>query len=210
MASRELKQRVRSSMLNWKLSVKTKRKSEELFIDNVFRELGSLMETVISKYDGSLAKNRLPMHKVMDVSSMVAGILSKMHQCIVRRLRSTPTSSSPYYCRFTQEVPKELFDIILNQIIEHNSFGHTSKSTRSVSTVEISDRRKAVYLINRMDEVSTVDESNLFRKQFENKGRAEVLFSKEKPLTLKYSYNSEILNISFHYGYWNSHGIPQH
>ena len=179
-------------------------KSEELFIDNVFNEL------VMSKYDGSLAKNRFPMHKVIDVSSMVARILSKMHKCIVRRLRSTPTSSSPYYCRFTQEVPQEVFDIILNQIIEHNSFGHTTKSTRSVSTVQINDRRKAVYLMKRMDEVCSVDESNLFRKQFEDKGKAEVLFSKGKPLTLKYNYNSEILNISFYYGYWNSHGIPQH
>jgi hypothetical protein len=64
--------------------------------------------------------------------------------------------------------------------------------------------------MSRMDEVCDVDKTKLFRREFEDKGVAEVLFSKEKPLSFKYTLKRELLTMSFYYGYWNSFGVPQY
>ena len=61
-----------------------------------------------------------------------------------------------------------------------------------------------------MDEVCDVDKDQLFPKDYEDKGIAKVLFLEEQPLIFKYNINRELLTVSFHYGYWNSYGVPQH
>lgn len=75
----------------------------------------------------------------------------------------------------------------------------------------IDNRQKKSCLHNkRMDEVCDVDKDQLFHKDYEDKGIAKVLFSEEQPLIFKYNINRELLTVSFHYGYWNSYGVPQH
>jgi hypothetical protein len=111
-------------MLNWKLSIKCESEKDELFMGNVFRELGTLMESVLDKHDGSLPQNRKDYHQIIDVGPMATRILAKLHASVLRRLRSTPTTSSPYFCTFNHEVPKEVFEVILKGIIEQNAFGH--------------------------------------------------------------------------------------
>ena len=197
-------------MLGWKLSIKTQSECDELFIDNVYKELETLMETVFKKHDGSTPKNRKKCHQIVDIFPMASRILVKIHEAINRRLRRTPTTSSPYFCSFKQEVQNEVFDCIWKQI-EQNGFGHSSTSTNSCVTVLFTDKRKAVYLMNTVNDNGIVlDKSMLFVKEFEDESVAEVLFSEDKPFTFKYSFKMEVLTISFHYGYWNSFGVPQH
>lgn len=110
-----------------------------------------------------------------------------------------------------REAPKEVFNIIWKQILEHNSFGHNSTETAACVRIEITDKRKAIYIFSRMnDEGVVVERAKLLKKEFPNKSIAEVLASKEHPFRLKYNKNSEIMIINFHCGYWNSYGVPQH
>ena len=54
------------------------------------------------------------------------------------------------------------------------------------------------------------EKAKLLKKEFRDGGVAEVLISEIQPFILKYSLNTEVLSISYFYGFWNSFGVPQH
>ena len=204
-----LKHRIRSSVLNWKLSIETDGKKDNSFKEDVFKELDCLIESIFKKHDGSVRRSNC--HPIVDIWPMTARIIFKLHASICGRLRATPVTASPYCCSFTREVLQEVFGIISTNIINHNSFGHTSRSTPARVTISIHDKRKAIYLFNHMnDEGVKVEKDDLLKKVFADESCAKVLVSKEQPMILRYSKNSETLTISCHYGVWNSFQIAQH
>ena len=204
----ELKHEIRLTIVKWQLSVKGRSERAELFIKNVFRELDGLMETVYIKHDGSSTNNDC--HKIIDIWPLARKTIAKMHKSITRRLRAEPTTVSPYFCEFTH-VSKELFDIMQENILERTSFGLTSSSTKAIRTIRITDKRKAVYFFNYLNkDAFTIEKDNLLSKEFQDKSCAEVVISEEKPMIMKYNNNSEVLSVTFHYGYWTSDGVRQH
>ena len=63
-------------------------------------------------------------------------------------------------------------------IISNNSFGHTVNITSCCITVTITDKRKATYLFNLMNQDGIVTEkAKLLKKEFQDGGVAEVLIS---------------------------------
>ena len=59
----------------------------------------------------------------------------------------------------------------------------------------------------------------VLKKKFQDSlERCEVIVTEDKPMELKFNKSmelkfnksSEVLMVTFHYGYWNQHGIPQH
>ena len=176
---------------------------------NVFGELDGLMAAVCRKHDGSVRHKDC--HPIVDIWPTVERTLMKLHEAIGRRLRSTPTTVSPWLCSFTREIPKEVFEVIWKRTIEHNGFGHNTTETAARIKVLITDKRKSIYVFNRMnDEGVLVKKGLLLKKTFAGKGSAEVIVSSEKPMTFSYNKNSEVLSLTCHYGFWNSYGIPQH
>ena len=156
MAALHLKHEIRAKMLGMKVSLTERGKKDKKFVDDVFKEFSVLMETVFEKHDGLLTHTEC--HEIVDIWPMTRRCLQKLHQSILRRLRSTPTSPSPYYCSFTREVPKEVFNIIWKRIICNYSFGHTVNITTCRITATTSDKRKATYLFNRMNQDGIVTE----------------------------------------------------
>ena len=204
-----LKHKIRTSISKWKLSVKVDNQKDELFRRDVFKELDTLMECIFKKHDGSFRRSYC--HPIVDIWPMTERIIRKLHDGICRRLRARPVTASPYFCCFTREVSREVFDVILEQIISHNSFGFTSTTKAARVSICITDIRKAVYFFNHMnDEGVMVEKCKLMKKEFNDKSWAKVIISEEKPMTLKYGKNRESLTISFHYGVWKSFGVPQH
>jgi len=161
-----VKHEIRSTILKWKLSVNNKDKRDELFTNNVFRELDNLMATVYSKYDGTYSNQDC--HNIVDVWPMTERTLTKMHESVMRRLRATPTTASPYFGQFSRDVPSEVFDTIREKVLERTSFGLvTVKSTANQVTLEIVDKRKSVYLFNQMNAGGVVIEKRkLLTKSF--------------------------------------------
>ena len=101
--------------------------------------------------------------------------------------------------------------MILNQVISHNSFGHTTTETTAVIRVLVIDDRKLSYIFNRMnDEQVRVPRNELLMKTFEDTSYAKVVVNEEYNFIFKYNKNSEVLTVSFNYGFWNAFGIAQH
>ena len=184
MAALHLKREIRAKMLGMKVFLFKRSKNDEKFVDDVFKEFSVLMETVLEKHDGLLA--HVECHEIVDIWPMTRRCLQKLHESILRRLQSTPTSSSPYCCSFTREVPKEIFNLIWKRIISNNSFGHTVNITPCRITVTITDKRKVTYLFNRMNQDGIITEkAKLLKKEFRDGGVAEVLISETHPFILK-------------------------
>ena len=60
-----------------------------------------------------------------------------------------------------------------------------------------------------------VDRNSLLKKKFQDSlqlERCQDIVTEGKPIlmALKFNKSSEVLMVTFHYGYWNQHGIPQH
>ena len=92
MAALHLKREIRAKMLGMKVFLFKRSKNDEKFVDDVFKEFSVLMETVFEKHDGLLA--HVECHEIVDIWPMTRRCLQKLHESILRRLRSTPTSSS--------------------------------------------------------------------------------------------------------------------
>ena len=178
------------------LSVRSDNERDELFKQKVYKELSSLMECVFKKHDRSFRRSHC--HLIVDIWPMTERIIFRLHQGIFRRLRATPVTASPYFFCFTREVSKEVFDVICKQIINHNSFGHTSTAAAARVSICITGRRKGVYLFNYMnDEGIMVDKCKLMKKELGDNSYAKVIISEEKPMTLKFSKNMETFAIFF-------------
>ena len=143
--------------------------------------------------------------------SMVARSLRKIHVKIIRCLHSRPKLSNPWIGEFTMDMPSEVFASIGEDIMGRTNFGHEFSETNSQLIYNVNDFRKAKYLFLRMDIDGTdINKNNILKKQMQASERCEVIVTEEKPLVLKFHKTNEVLVVKFHYGYWNTSGIPQH
>ena len=183
-------------------------------ISKFFIEVEAGVELLEEKYRDQ-SRNR-EVQQLVGTQSMVINALKKIHEKIDGRLHTTPSMATPWKGEFTLDLPREVFRVILNHIIQRNSYGHRYKESDAVIDVELTQLRKAVFIFDKMNlEGDLIAKAELLKKNFSSgKGvaaeRCEVVITESKPMRLKYRKNSEVLSVTFHYGYWNQHGIPQH
>ena len=138
---------------------------------------------------------------------MVLRMFKKIHDKIIRRLRSKPSLATPWRGDFTMDVPLEVLEVTLRHIIQSNNFGHRFEETPAYIKVSITDTRKAVFIFNKMNvDCVIVSRAKLLKRSLgisDELERCEVVISEEKPLVLKYHKNNEVLSVYFCCGYWN-------
>ena len=183
-------------------------------ISKFFNEAEAAVGLLEDKYRDQ-SRNR-QLQQLIGTKSMVINALKKIHTKIIRRLRTTPSMATPWKGDFTLDLPQEVFRVILNHIIQRNSYGHEYKETDAVIDVQFTQLRKALFVFDKMNlEGDLIIKEELLKKKFpsgeeRSAERCEVVITESKPMRLKYLKNSEVLSVSFQYGYWNEHGVPQH
>ena len=135
-----------------------------------------------------------------------------MHQKIIRRLHVKPKLAKPWFGEFVMDMPSEVFSCLSEGIIQRTNFGHKFIVSNTQLIFKIKDIQKANYLFARMDiDGAEVDRNSLLKKEFQDSlERCEDIVTEDKPMELKFNKSSEVLMVTFHYGYWNQHDIPQH
>ena len=112
------------------------------------------------------------------------------------------------------DMPSEVFSCLSEGIIQRTNFGHKFIESNTQLIFKLKDIRKANYLFARMDiDGAEMDRNSLLTKKFQDSlERCQDIVTEGKPILmeLKFNKNSEVLMVTFHYGYWNQHGIPQH
>ena len=84
---------------------------------------------------------------------------------------------------------REVFDVIYQKIVNSNNFGHQSREKPACTDIEITDRRKAVFVFNKMNQDGIlVSRDHLLKKCLGNCAgdvhavvRCEVVVCGEKP-----------------------------
>ena len=123
-----------------------------------------------------------------------------------------PKLAKPWFGEFVMDMPLEVFSCLSEGIIQRTNFGHKFIESNTWLIFTIKDICKANYLFARMDiDGAEVDRNSLLKKKFQDSlERCEVIVTEDKAMQLKFNKTSEVLMVTFHYGYWNRHGIPQH
>ena len=179
-------------------------------VSGFFSELESAAESLQDKFCQQSRFEKV--HKLLPSAGMVAKGLRKMYQKIVRRLHVKPKLAKLWFGEFVMDMPSEVFSCLREGIIQRTNFGHEFIESNTQLIFKIKDIRKANYLFARMDiDGVEVDRNSLLKKKFQDSlERCEVIVTEDKPMELKFNKSSEVLMVTFHYGYWNQHGIPQH
>ena len=183
-------------------------------ISKFFGELEEAISVLDTKYSHRGGRF-LTMQRLVPARWMVAWSLQKIHAKIIRRLNTMPRLANPWHGDFQMDMPQEVFECISKDLMQRTSFGQRFRETNTQLVYEITDMRKAKYLFTRMDLDGTdVDPPVILKKQMapvqNSLERCEVLVSNEKPMELKFNKSKELLQLKFHYGYWNPSGVPQH
>lgn len=96
-------------------------------ISKFFNEVEAAVGLLEEKYRDQ-SRNR-EVQQLVGTQSMVINALKKIHEKIARRLRTTPSKATPWKGEFTLDLPREVFRVILNHIIQRNSYGHRYKES---------------------------------------------------------------------------------
>ena len=183
-------------------------------VSKFFGELEEAISVLDTKYSHRGGRFST-VQRLVPARRMVARSLQKIHAKIIRRLNTRPRLANPWRGDFRMDMPQEVFECISKDLMQRTSFGQRFRETNTQLLFEITDMRKAKYLFARMDLDGTeVDPAVILKKQMapvqNSLGRCEVLVSNEKPMELKFNKSKELLQLKFHYGYWNPSGVPQH
>lgn len=181
-------------------------------ISSFFREIERSVDVLEDKYK---SKSRYKdVQQLVETKGMVCRCLAKIHSKIISRLRSTPNTASPWMGDFTMDVPIEVFSVISKRIISRNNFGHIYKETDACINVNFTDKKKAVFMFDKLNLEGTVCAKDQllvkYAKPSVSPERCEVIVSVDMPFKLTFYKNKEVLSVHFHYGYWNENDIPQH
>ena len=90
-------------------------------ISKFFYEAEAVLGLLDDKFRDQ-SRNR-EVQQLIGTKSMVINALKKIHVEIIWRLCSTPFLATPWKGEFTLDLPQEVFRVILNHIIQRNSYG---------------------------------------------------------------------------------------
>ena len=79
---------------------------------------------------------------------MVVNALQNVVNQICRKLRSSPNFCSPWRSEFTIDIPREIFAIIAEHVIQRSSYAHTYKETAACIDIAMENMRKARLIFN--------------------------------------------------------------
>jgi len=173
---------------------------------NFFGELKEAVSVLDTKYSHRGGRFST-MQRLVPARRMVAWSLQKIHAKIIRRLNTRPKLANPWRGDFQRDMPQEVFECLSKDLMQRTSFGQRFRETNTQVVYEITDMPKAKYLFTRMDlDRTEVDPAVILKREMSpvknSLERCEVLVTNEKPM--------ELLQLKFHYGYWNPSGVPQH
>ena len=175
------------------------------------KEAVSALDTKYSHRGGRFST----MQRLVPARRTVTWSLQKIHAKIIRRLITRPKLVNPWHGDFQRDMPQEVFECLSKDLMQRTSFGQRFRETNTQVVYEITDMPKAKYLFTRMDLDGTeVDPAVILKRQMSpvknSLERCEVLVTNEKPMELKFHKPKELLQLKFHYGYWNPSGVLQH
>lgn len=175
------------------------------------QEMKDLLMATTTKYSYERIRTRIEVSRI-DVFPLCQTELCLWHNTILKAIRRPTRTVDPFGIRIKRDVPVQIFDAILS-LSTTNMYGTTMRRTRATTTVNITQLEKLKSILNFMNcgkPKALILRPQLLKKKFPGGETGELLVSKEAPFTIKYAHNQAHVVLSGKFGFWNSHGIPQH
>lgn len=152
-------------------------------------------------------------------SSLNTGAVLKDEACtwlnvIYRRLSSRRRIKNPWFVEFTRDIPKEVylalkraFSTTTNRELRSNVYMKGNHKSISISVTYLPS---VLYLFRTLTGKTVKQLESYMHRKIPGKGKAKVLISRFKEFKLCYKNSKRQMIVSFHYGFWNTHGFPLH
>ena len=152
-------------------------------------------------------------------SSLNTGAVLKDEAClwldlIYRRLSSRQRIKRPWFVEFTRDIPKEVYLALKRAFLtttnrELRSNVYMDGNRKGVS-ISITYLVSVLYLFRTLTGKTVKQLQGFLHRKIPGKGKAKVLISRIKEFKLCYKYSKRQMIVSFHFGFWNTHGFPLH
>ena len=142
---------------------------------------------------------------------MLAREFVHWNRIALRRMKPKCSVRNPWLIIFTRNMPFEIFET-LNGLIVAGEL-KTGKGTKHVESLKIADPKNFLNLIlevSNKHSSSSLQESCTLQRKSPGGGHCRNIINENNPVTIKYSKKMKTIRVSFYYGCWNRHGIPQH
>jgi len=167
-------------------------------------ELLQLTRAVLKKY--TLEDDAKTKYFLAQPSRMLKIEMRQWNSTAFRRMRMQPNGRNPWKISFSWNLPFEVFDVLR---IKCKSLSNMV-TTKRRCTIIFTSAEEVISLMDHADLDLRAESPQPLSKLLKNKDYAGINCRQDRPFTLQYSYTKELISISFFYGVWNAHGIPQH
>ena len=167
--------------------------------DNLLKTAGGLCKEVIAEDEFEKLE-----HHIVEIHPFAVREISIWHSQITRRLRKKALVQTGWKIILVRDLPCKMFEHIVRICTANTCFATKTTQTTVEHVVEFTDARKVMYIFK---QVAGIHKD--LRKTFAHFGVAKAFVSQEKPFKLSYKVKNEQLKVQCHYGFWNSHGVPQ-
>jgi len=133
-------------------------------------------------------------------ASEIKGELLQLTRAVLKKYTLEDDAKTKYF------LPSEVFDVLR---IKCKSLSNMV-TTKRRCTILFTSAEEVISLMDHADLDLRAESPQPLSKLLKNKDYAGINCKQDRPFTLQYSYTKEIISISFFYGVWNAHGIPQH
>ena len=134
---------------------------------------------------------------------------------INRRLRAKTSIRHPYRCEITRVIPFQVVSLMRDAILHPRNNVSSDvfpASNKKWLVVSFPSKQAVIVLLSMLSRQGVWNVESQLRKKLKGRvsGRAEVITNVEKDFAFIYKVKTSELTITFHYGVWNKHGLPQH
>ena len=174
-----------------------------MIVDKTFKELDQFAEAIVKGKFGPLRHRHE--HEITHVHPMLERIMIRAKNGINRRLSTRMSKLHPWIVCFDVSMPQEVFALLHKGIVNRTSYGVDVLEKPGSVTMTFTNMRRLCVLFSQFEDCQG------FTKELGGgKGVIKLIINDRKHGTLKYKIKEEILQLNFHYGYWNAFGIAQH
>jgi len=187
---------------------------------NCFAECNELFQQEANRYLKGLYDKHVrgnDSFAILCESSLNTGAVLKDEACtwlnvIYRRL--SRRIKNPWFIEFTRDIPKEVylalkraFSTTTNRELRSNVYMKGNHKSISISVTYLPS---VLYLFRTLTGKTVKQLESYLHRKIPGKGKAKVLISRFKEFKLCYKNSKRQMIVSFHYGFWNTHGFPLH
>ena len=145
-------------------------------------------------------------HDYVQSFPIVKRELNRIRKILVRKTRPRATLRNKWKTIAKRSIPKEIFANVERYLADSELVDDVSRTDRRITLTVNKDMEQFFKQLCTEAE----RQQDILGRPIRGGGETRLIVSESKPVEFYYSYTTETLRVTCHYGFWNVHGVPQH